>query len=140
MSYCLRPWQLLQRSGAGHVPACSGRHAACWDVMWPLQQCMAVSDRVLAWHGCAVRLPHFSCEHTTSKCGCLYSFVLTVCSMHDTLLLMQLLNPKWAKAMAAQGSGGAYEISQRMTALVGWGATVNYTDAWTWDQVRRRKV
>jgi cobalamin biosynthesis Mg chelatase CobN len=33
----------------------------------------------------------------------------------------KLLNPKWAKAMAAQGSGGAYEISQRMTALVGAG-------------------
>lgn len=31
----------------------------------------------------------------------------------------KLLNPKWAKAMAAQGSGGAYEISQRMTAAVG---------------------
>lgn len=30
----------------------------------------------------------------------------------------KLLNPKWAQAMAAQGSGGAYEISQRMTALV----------------------
>lgn len=31
----------------------------------------------------------------------------------------KLLNPKWAQAMAAQGSGGAYEISQRMTAAVG---------------------
>lgn len=30
----------------------------------------------------------------------------------------KLLNPRWAKAMAAQGSGGAYEISQRMTAMV----------------------
>jgi magnesium chelatase subunit H len=30
----------------------------------------------------------------------------------------KLLNPKWAEAMSAQGSGGAYEISQRMTALV----------------------
>ena len=25
--------------------------------------------------------------------------------------------------MAAQGSGGAFEISQRMTAMIGWGAT-----------------
>jgi hypothetical protein len=25
---------------------------------------------------------------------------------------------RWAEAMAAQGSGGAYEISQRMTAMV----------------------
>jgi magnesium chelatase subunit H len=31
----------------------------------------------------------------------------------------KMLNPKWATAMAAQGSGGAYEISQRMTALIG---------------------
>jgi magnesium chelatase subunit H len=30
----------------------------------------------------------------------------------------KLLNPKWAEAMAAQGSGGAYEISNRMTHMV----------------------
>lgn len=30
--------------------------------------------------------------------------------------------------MAAQGSGGAYEISQRMTAMVGWGATANFSE------------
>jgi magnesium chelatase subunit H len=36
--------------------------------------------------------------------------------------------------MANQGSGGAYEISQRMTAMVGWGATTNFTEDWTWDQ------
>jgi magnesium chelatase subunit H len=46
----------------------------------------------------------------------------------------KLLNPKWAKAMAAQGSGGAYEISQRMTALVGWGGTVNFADDWVYNQ------
>ena len=34
----------------------------------------------------------------------------------------------------AQGSGGAYEISQRMTAMLGWGATVNFTEDWTWSQ------
>jgi len=45
----------------------------------------------------------------------------------------KLLNPKWAEAMAAQGSGGAYEISQRMTALVGWGATASFTDDWVYD-------
>ena len=39
-----------------------------------------------------------------------------------------------AQAMAAQGSGGAYEISQRMTAMLGWGATVNFQEDWTWDQ------
>jgi magnesium chelatase subunit H len=56
----------------------------------------------------------------------------------DDLLRMEyrtkLLNPKWAEAMANQGSGGAYEISQRMTALIGWGGTVDFTDDWVYDQ------
>ncbi len=46
----------------------------------------------------------------------------------------KLLNPKWASAMADQGSGGAYEISQRMTALIGWGGTANFKDDWVYDQ------
>jgi magnesium chelatase subunit H len=46
----------------------------------------------------------------------------------------KLLNPKWAEAMASQGSGGAYEISQRMTALMGWGGTANFKDNWVYDQ------
>jgi len=46
----------------------------------------------------------------------------------------KLLNPKWAEAMANQGSGGAFEISQRMTALIGWGGTVDFTDSWVYDQ------
>jgi magnesium chelatase subunit H len=56
----------------------------------------------------------------------------------DDLLRMEyrtkLLNPKWAEAMASQGSGGAYEISQRMTALIGWGGTADFTDNWVYDQ------
>ncbi|MBW4629857.1 MAG: magnesium chelatase subunit H [Brasilonema octagenarum HA4186-MV1] len=56
----------------------------------------------------------------------------------DDLLRMEyrskLLNPKWAEAMANQGSGGAYEISQRMTALIGWGGTADFTDNWVYDQ------
>jgi len=46
----------------------------------------------------------------------------------------KLLNPRWARAMADQGSGGAYEISQRMTAMVGWGATAGFSEGWVWDQ------
>ncbi len=46
----------------------------------------------------------------------------------------KLLNPKWAQSMVNQGSGGAYEISQRMTALIGWGGTANFTDTWVYDQ------
>lgn len=55
----------------------------------------------------------------------------------DDVLRMEyrtkLLNPRWAEAMAAQGSGGAYEISQRMTALIGWGATSGFKDAFVYD-------
>ncbi|MBD2103454.1 magnesium chelatase subunit H [Leptolyngbya sp. FACHB-261] len=46
----------------------------------------------------------------------------------------RLLNPKWAEQMAAQGSGGAYEISQRMTALIGWGGTADFQEHWVYDQ------
>ncbi|WP_019500388.1 magnesium chelatase subunit H [Pseudanabaena sp. PCC 6802] len=46
----------------------------------------------------------------------------------------KLLNPKWAEAMASQGSGGAFEISQRMTALIGWGGTTGFRESWVYDQ------
>jgi len=46
----------------------------------------------------------------------------------------KLLNPKWAEAMASQGSGGAFEIGQRFTAAIGWGGTSGFSDNWVWDQ------
>ena len=46
----------------------------------------------------------------------------------------KLLNPRWAAAMADEGSGGAFEISQRMTFMLGWGATVDFKEDWAWDQ------
>ncbi|PPT05084.1 Protoporphyrin IX Mg-chelatase subunit H [Geitlerinema sp. FC II] len=46
----------------------------------------------------------------------------------------KLLNPKWANAMADQGSGGAYEISQRMTALMGWAGTADFREGWVYNQ------
>lgn len=56
----------------------------------------------------------------------------------DELLRLEyrskLLNPRWAEAMVAQGSGGAYEISQRMTALIGWGGTADFQEGWVYDQ------
>ena len=52
----------------------------------------------------------------------------------------KLLNPRWADAMADQGSGGAYEISQRMTALVGWGATSGFAEDWVFDGANERYV
>lgn len=46
----------------------------------------------------------------------------------------KLLNPKWAEAMVNQGSGGAYEVSQRMTALMGWAGTTDFKENWVYDQ------
>jgi magnesium chelatase subunit H len=46
----------------------------------------------------------------------------------------KLLNPKWAAAMVEQGSGGAYEVSQRMTALIGWAGTTDFKESWVYDQ------
>lgn len=34
------------------------------------------------------------------------------------------------QAMSEQGAGGAYEISSRMTALIGWAATTDFTEQW----------
>jgi magnesium chelatase subunit H len=48
----------------------------------------------------------------------------------------KLLNPKWRDAMLDSG-GGAYEISQRMTAMVGWAATAD-VDNFVFDQAADR--
>jgi magnesium chelatase subunit H len=50
----------------------------------------------------------------------------------------KLLNPKWRDAMLQQGSGGAYEISQRMTAIIGWAATADVIDNFVFDQASER--
>ena len=53
--------------------------------------------------------------------------------LEETLRLeyrSKLLNPKWAEAMVAQGAGGAYEISGRMTAMIGWAATTDFAEQW----------
>jgi len=49
----------------------------------------------------------------------------------------KLLNPKWRDSMLRQGSGGAYEVSQRMTAMVGWAATAQ-VDNFVFDQAAER--
>jgi len=49
----------------------------------------------------------------------------------------KLLNPKWRDAMINQGSGGAYEVSQRMTAMVGWAATAG-VDNFVFDEAAER--
>jgi magnesium chelatase subunit H len=66
-----------------------------------------------------------------------FSKDMTPRNLEDVLRLeyrTKLLNPKWAEAMADQGSGGVYEISQRMTALIGWGGTVDFQETWVYDQ------
>jgi len=63
--------------------------------------------------------------------------------LEDTLRLeyrSKLLNPKWTEAMLKQGSSGAYEISGRMTALIGWAGTCDYKDKWVFDGVADRYV
>ena len=32
--------------------------------------------------------------------------------------------------MSNQGAGGAYEISSRMTAMIGWAATTDFAEKW----------
>jgi len=49
----------------------------------------------------------------------------------------KLLNPKWRDAMIDQGSGGAYEVSQRMTAMVGWAETAS-VDNFVFDEAAER--
>ena len=45
-----------------------------------------------------------------------------------------------APSSADQGSGGAFEISQRMTAMIGWGATTDFKDKWVYDQAADQYV
>ena len=63
--------------------------------------------------------------------------------LEETLRLeyrSKLLNPKWAEAMAAQGAGGAYEISGRLTAMIGWAATTDFAEQWVFDGAADRYV
>lgn len=42
--------------------------------------------------------------------------------------------------MLKQGSGGAYEISGRMTSMIGWAATSGFQEDWVFDGVAERYV
>jgi magnesium chelatase subunit H len=66
---------------------------------------------------------------------------IPVRNVEDVLRLeyrSKLLNPKWTQAMLSQGSGGAYEVSQRMTAMIGWAATTSEVDNFVFDQAAER--
>lgn len=52
----------------------------------------------------------------------------------------KLLNPRWSTAMLKQGAGGVYEISGRMTALIGWAGTAGFQDKWVFDGAAERYV
>ena len=43
------------------------------------------------------------------------------------------LPPPHNKNNHKTGSGGAYEISQRMTAMVGWAGTAEFREQWVFD-------
>lgn len=55
-------------------------------------------------------------------------------------LRTRLLNPKWAGKMLENGAGGAFEVSSRMTALIGWGGTTGYGDNFVFEQAAERYV
>lgn len=55
-------------------------------------------------------------------------------------LRTRLLNPKWAEKMLENGTGGAFEVSTRMTALIGWGGTAGFGDDFVFEQAADRYV
>lgn len=55
-------------------------------------------------------------------------------------LRTRLLNPKWAEKMLKNGAGGAFEVSTRMTALIGWGGTAKFGDDFVFEQAAERYV
>lgn len=55
-------------------------------------------------------------------------------------LRTRLLNPKWAEKMLGNGAGGAFEVSNRMTGLVGWGGTAEFGDDFVFEQAAERYV
>lgn len=55
-------------------------------------------------------------------------------------LRTRLLNPRWAEKMLGNGAGGAFEVSSRMTALVGWGGTAGFGDDFVFEQAAQRYV
>lgn len=52
----------------------------------------------------------------------------------------KLLNPKWSDAMIKQGASGVFEISGRMTTLIGWSSTADFNDQYVYDTVCERYV
>jgi magnesium chelatase subunit H len=82
--------------------------------------------------GCAVPLSY--AESFTGK--------VNVASVKELLGIetrTKMLNPKWYEAMLAHGQGGAAEIGNRFTHLVGWGA-VGPVDQWVFDEAAQTFV
>ena len=51
----------------------------------------------------------------------------------------KLLNPKWYESMLAHGHGGAAEIGNRFTHLVGWGA-LGTAEGWMFEDAAKTFV
>jgi magnesium chelatase subunit H len=88
-----------------------------------------------------VRCDFFLLSNSLKFCSSFLQFDCFFLSKHEDVLRMEyrskFLNPKWRDAMLEQGSGGAYEVSQRMTAMVGWAATAE-VDNFVFDQAAER--
>jgi len=52
----------------------------------------------------------------------------------------KLLNPKWSESMLRQGAAGVYEISGRMTAVLGWAATVDFKDQYIYNSITEKYI
>ena len=44
----------------------------------------------------------------------------------------------WPSDLYTQGSAGAYEISGRMTAMLGWAGTADFKEKWVFDGAAER--
>ena len=49
---------------------------------------------------------------------------------YNNIPLPSSFQSSYVQAMSDQGAGGAYEISSRMTALIGWAATTDFAEKW----------
>ncbi len=109
---------------------------------WAQAMAGEVADRAPAkWH-----LEYIQLKQRTTRCffkrSCAVSSAAPHCSLGCSLLYCTsvMAGNRTARSSADQGSGGAFEISQRMTAMIGWGATTDFKDKWVYDQAADQYV
>lgn len=79
-------------------------------------------------------------EAFTSKSGTSKGRIQHLSDLLNLEYRSKLLNPKWSESMLQNGSGGAYEVSQRFTALLGWAGTTNFGEEYVFAQAAERYV